>query len=241
MEILTIENFLSFITILGIEIILGIDNLVFIVVAVHNLNTIDRERARNIGLTIAMFCRIITLFIAFYIKNLTKPLFIIFNQPISLSSILMILGGGFLTIKGFSELYDLKKTINNPKIVKVKSDFKGVILQIVFIDLVLSFDSIMAAIAVTDYMYLVVIAIIVTVIIMTFLSRKLGKLIYKYKSFRVLALATITLLGISLIFNGIGVTIARSSLYLAIFFAITFEVLRIYITEVNKFDSQQSN
>lgn len=234
MDLFSFESILSLAMLLGLELILGIDNLIFIVVAVYNLGAGEREKARNVGLAMALVLRMLILLTTIFFKNLKTPLVVIGTFSLSFCNIFYLLGGGFLLIKGISELHDLSQSTGNVKTMQVRNGFYPVIFQISVINTILSFDSIMAAVSITESTFLIALTTIITVVIMMFLSRKLGKIIYKYQSIKVLALAIISLLGVSLIFNGLNIPLSKSSLYLTIFFAITFEIIRTFIVDLNK-------
>ncbi|MBN9542655.1 MAG: TerC family protein [Alphaproteobacteria bacterium] len=237
MDLFNLDSAFSLLTLLGLELVLGIDNLIFIVVAVYNLEHEERERARNIGLMLALIFRVLILITTVFFRNLKTPLVTIGGFSLSFCNIFQLLGGGFLLIKAISELYELSKRNGSVRTMQVRSGFYPVIFQIIVIDMILSFDSIMAAVSVSEHASIIVISIMITVILMMFLSRKLGKMIYKHQSIKVLALSIVSLLGISLIINGFNIQISKSSLYLAIFFAITFEIIRTIVIDFNK-DSQ---
>lgn len=240
MELLTIENFLSLFTLLGLEIILGIDNLIFISISCSGLYNKEKKKARNIGIISATILRICMLLIAIFLKSFSTPLFVIFTIPISIKSIFYLLGGGFLLIKGVNELYFIKKNIDFAHNFRVKSDFRDVLIQMSIINAIFSFDSMMVAISITETFLLMFSSVFITLFAMLFFSRRISHIINRYKSIKILAFAIVSLLGISLIFSGLNMEISKSSLYLTIFFAISFEIIRTIVIDNNKLNSQSS-
>jgi len=230
MEFLTSEALLNLFTLTGLEIILGIDNVIFIALLVQDLKGKERIKARTIGLSIALVARILMLFTATWIMQLTKPLFTIFTFEFSGRSLLLIIGGAFLVIKSILELMELFNLKEESKQNSDKqTNFFKIIGQIIFIDIILSFDSIITAVGISNDLTIMIIAIIIAMIIMLIASNPIGEFIYANSSIKVLALAFITMVGVMLILNGINIEFDKAYLYFAMFFSGTVEVINIYL------------
>jgi predicted tellurium resistance membrane protein TerC len=238
MEFINTNDILNLLTLTGLEIILGIDNVIFIALLVEPLPAYLRKKVRIYGLSIALVLRIIMLFGATWMIGLTKPLFEIFSIEIAYKNILLFAGGLFLVIKSSLELKsmiggeeDHQKTDNNIS----KSKLWYVIYQIIFIDIVLSFDSIITAVGMSPgNLAVIIIAVIIAMIVMLVFSSQVGEFIYKHPTIKVLGLAFIVLVGIFLISESIEMHIARGYLYCSLFFAGVIEAINILISKKHK-------
>jgi predicted tellurium resistance membrane protein TerC len=226
MELFTSVNILSLFTLTGLEIVLGIDNVIFIALLVQHLKGKQRNRARFIGLSLALIIRVLMLFCASWIMQLKDPLF---SLPISGRSLLLIIGGLFLVIKSVMELIELfheeapKQSEEQTKECK----YLKIISQIIFIDIILSFDSIITAVGISNNLSIMVIAVVIAIIVMLLASDPIGKYIYANPSIKVLALAFIGFLGVILVFAGFNIEINKGYLYFSMLFAGIVEVLNI--------------
>lgn len=219
---------LNLITLTGLEIVLGIDNVIFIAILVQHLPVEKRNKARLMGLSLALILRIVMLFGISWIMKLTQPLFSLFNADFSGRSILLIIGGLFLIVKGFLELREMFED----KQIEPSSDtgskkYMQVILQIVFIDLILSFDSVITAVAMSSNIPVIITAIVIAMVIMIISSHTVGKFIYSHPSIKVLALNFILLVGAMLLLNGFDYYFSKGYLYFAMFFSILNEIINI--------------
>lgn len=224
----SIENALSLATLTGLEIILGIDNVIFIALTAEALPKHQRQKARIIGLSIAFFFRILLLFTAAWIIGLTEPFVTIFGFGISGRSLLLIVGGGFLVVKAMMEIWEMfDENEHSPEMPKRVHTFKSAIIQIIFIDIVLSFDSIITAVGITRHLEIIIIAIIITIIVMLFSAKPIGEFIHKYPSIKVVALMFILLLGVFLMLAGVDIDIPKGYLYFSMFFSMIVEIINI--------------
>jgi predicted tellurium resistance membrane protein TerC len=230
---------LNLFTLTGLEIVLGIDNIILIALLVQNLHGSQRTKARVIGLSLALIFRIIMLFGATWIMTLTAPLFTISGFPVSGRHLLLIIGGSFLIIKSVMELFELfgenqtKDNEPNPK--ERKTKYIKIISQIVFIDIILSFDSIITAVGISNDLPIMVAAVVIAMIVMLIASNPVGEFIYKNPSIKVLALAFIALVGVMLVLNGLDINFNKGYLYFAMFFAGIVEIINIFLRKkINK-------
>ncbi len=224
---------ISFITLSFLEIILGIDNLIFIALVVYKLPKNIKKTARIFGLSLALIIRILMLLTLSWIMGLTEPLFTIFRAEISWKSILLILGGLFLMAKSGYELYgdiikggveDDKKDAKKPH---NKKSLLLAILQISMIDFVFSFDSVITAVGMTNNIQLIISAVIVSMIVMLICSEYISDFLAKYPSLKIIALAFIFLVGVILFADGFNIEIEKTYLYFALFFTLGVEIINI--------------
>ena len=215
------------VTLVFLEVALGVDNILFITLAVSGLPEKLQPIARKTGLCMAMLSRLFLLYIAFVIATLDKTLFIVFNIEISIKSIFFIFGAVFLWIKAIEEIRNTLVLPNFFKKITKRKSFFMVILEIMIFDIVFSLDSIITAIGITDKYWITSLAIIIAVLIMLFASEILSNLIIKYKRLKMLALCFLFLIGIILFFSGINIKIPNSYFYIVVIFSLFVESLNI--------------
>lgn len=235
-NLLTANNLLDLATLSTLEIILGIDNVIFIALLIQHLRPEHRTKVRIMGLSLALIFRVIMLFGASYVMRLTKPIFLLFNHSFSGRDILLFGGGLFLVVKGLLELIELfKQNIKLTRETEEKYDnkFWKAIIQIIFIDLVLSFDSIIVAVGMSNNMLIMVSAITIAIIIMIISSGPIGNFIEKHPSIKVIALSFIIILGLLLICNAFNLNINKGYLYFAMFFTMLVEFINIMLRKRN--------
>lgn len=242
MENIFLPSLISLITLSFLEIILGIDNVIFIALLIQPLASQEKTKARVIGLGLALLFRILFLFTASYIAKLTIPFFVIGSVELSARSILFLIGGLFLIVKPIYEIRDLYKEAKN--ITKHHhgqrqqgKNFKAIISEIVFVDIILSFDSVLTAVAIADNFYIMVVAIIIAMLIMLIASKPVADFIAKNPNSKVIAIMFIMLVGIYLIAEGLGFSSSKNYLYVAMFFAISIEAVNMWLKSIrNKFN-----
>jgi len=232
MDILTYDIFFALITLTFLEIILGIDNLIFIAIAVQKLPKVQRKKARIFGLSLAFIIRILMLLGLTWVMGLTKPLFYIGEAGFSYKDILLILGGLFLIIKaGWEIASDVFFDHNHEDPIDTKKEIaKGMlaaIVQISLVDFIFSFDSVITAVGMTNNVPVIVIAIVIAMIVMLLASESLTNILKTYPSLKIVALAFIFMLGVILFADGIHFHISKGYLYFSLFFTMTVEILNI--------------
>jgi predicted tellurium resistance membrane protein TerC len=233
----TLPNILNLITLTGLEIILGIDNVIFIALLVEPLAPKLRNTVRLYGLSLALILRVIMLFGVSWIIGLTKPLFTIFSFPLAGRNILLIVGGLFLIIKTIHEFMEMFSKENEKAITPVSAQKKllNIIIQIIFVDLILSFDSVITAVGMSpDNITVIIVAVVISMVIMLISSKPIGDFIYAYPSIKVIGLSFIALVGIMLVANGFNINVPKAYLYFAIFFSSTVETINILLSKKNK-------
>ncbi len=231
MDILTYDIFFSLLTLTFLEIILGIDNLIFIALVVQNLPKKQRKTSRLVGLSLAFVIRILMLLTLSWIMSLTEPLFYLGDDGFSFKNFLLIFGGLFLVVKsGWEIASDVLFGLNHDKEekkVNVGKNMFAAILQITLIDFVFSFDSVITAIGMTSNIPVIVTAIVISMIVMLMASEKINYFLQTYPSLKVVALSFIFMVGVILIADGIHMPISKGYLYFSLLFTLAVESLNI--------------
>ena len=230
-ELLTDPHvWLTLVTLSAIEIVLGIDNLVFISIAVSKLPYAQREKARKFGIAVACITRIALLLTLAWLAGLTNDLFAVFGQGISVRDLVLVLGGAFLVVKGAMEIRDLIAGESEEEDIhtKPKASFMGVIAQIAVIDIVFSLDSVIAAVGMANHTPVMVAAILLAVAVMLLASKPLGQFIDHNPTIKMLALAFIVLVGVYLVADGFEAHIPKGYIYGAMAFSALVECLNLW-------------
>ncbi|MBN8211804.1 MAG: TerC family protein [Xanthomonadales bacterium] len=224
------QTWITLITLSAIEIVLGIDNLVFISIAVSRLPYEQREKARKFGIAVACISRIGLLLTLAWLAGLTHDLFTIFGLGISVRDLVLILGGAFLLVKGTGEIRDIIQGEAESEDINTKpvSVFWGVIAQIAVIDIVFSLDSVIAAVGMANQTPVMVGAILLAVAVMLLAATPLGKFIDSNPTVKMLALAFIVLVGVFLVAEGFGAHIPKGYIYFAMGFSAAVESLNLW-------------
>ncbi len=231
MDLLTYDIFFSLLTLTFLEIILGIDNLIFIALAVGKLPPKSRKSARIFGLSLAFAIRILMLLTLSWIMSLTDPLFYVAGLGFSFRNFLLILGGLFLIVKsGWEIASDVLFGLNdNPEEKKFNAakNLIAAILQITLIDFIFSFDSVITAIGMTNNIPVIVTAILISMFVMLIASEKISRILQTYPSLKIVALAFIFMIGVILLADGLHIEISKTYLYFSLFFTVAVESLNI--------------
>ena len=206
----------------ALEIVLGIDNIIFISILVGRLPEAQRGRARVLGLAVAMISRIALLFSIVWLTRMTKPLVQIFNDTFSGRDIILIAGGLFLLVKSVLEVHHTMEGAADPRKSRLFSSFVVIIVQIAVIDIVFSLDSVFTAVGLAraDQVPVMVIAIVISVLVMMFVSRAISEFVDAHPTVKILALAFLVLVGVALIADGTGTHIPKGYLYFAMAFSV---------------------
>ena len=222
----------ALITLTVLEIILGVDNIIFISIVSNKLPADQQGRARTIGLLLAMVFRILLLLTITWIIKLTDPVFTLGfikdeGQPLGISwkDIILIAGGIFLIVKSTLEIHQKLEVARKPAGTVAPSGFMSVILQIVLVDAVFSFDSILTAIGLVDNVWIMIAAVVISMLIMIFFSGTISRFINKHPSLQVLALAFLIMIGMMLIAEGFHQHVNKSYIYTAIAFSLIVELI----------------
>jgi predicted tellurium resistance membrane protein TerC len=228
MELLTDpQAWIAFATLTALELVLGIDNIIFISILVDKLPPEKREFARRIGLFMAMFMRIGLLLLLSVIVGLVEPLFTAFGQEISGRDLILILGGLFLIWKSTGEIHQSLEGEEEHGGKAVGNTMAGIILQIMVIDLVFSLDSIITAVGMVDEVAIMIAAVIASVGLMMAFASGIGRFVSNHPSIKMLALTFLVVVGVVLMAEGLGHHIPKGYIYFAMAFSLGVEMLNI--------------
>ena len=222
------DIWISFLTLCALEIVLGIDNLIFISILTNKLPQEQQAKARQLGLGLALVMRVGLLFSISWIMDLKDDLFSIGNVGISGRDIILILGGLFLIYKSVNEIHEKVEHENEKEneLSKVAT-FNAVIVQIILIDMVFSLDSVITAVGMTDYIGVMIAAVIVSMVIMMLSANTIGDFVNRHPAIKILALAFLIMIGIALVAEGLDFHIPKGYIYFSMAFAIVVESINI--------------
>ena len=222
------EAWISLATLAALEIVLGVDNIIFISILVGRLPERQRQSGRIVGLGLAMLTRILLLMSLAWMMKLTAPLFTVFNQEISGRDLILLIGGLFLIVKSSGEI---KEAINhqdhNESERKNKVSYLGVLIQIAVLDIVFSLDSVITAVGMASHLPVMILAIIIAVGVMMFAAKPIGDFVDTHPTLKILALAFLVLVGISLIAESLDIHIPKGYIYFAMGFSVVVEMINI--------------
>ena len=229
------EAWVSLATLAALEIVLGIDNIIFISILVGRLPERQRQSGRIVGLGLAMITRILLLMSLAWMMKLTAPLFTVFNQEISGRDLILLIGGLFLIIKSSGEI---KEAINHQEHheseSKNKVSYLGVLIQIAVLDIVFSLDSVITAVGMASHLPVMILAIIIAVGVMMFAAKPIGDFVDTHPTLKILALAFLVLVGISLIAESLDIHIPKGYIYFAMGFSVVVEMINIRMRRLMK-------
>nr|WP_275983251.1 TerC family protein [Propionivibrio soli] len=221
------ESWVAFFTLTALELVLGIDNIIFISILVDRLPPQNRETARKLGLFFAMFMRIGLLLLLSYIVGATNPLFSILGKPFSPRDLVLIGGGLFLLWKSTQEIHQLLEGEEEHRETKVKATFSAIIFQIIVIDLVFSLDSIITAVGMVDTVVIMIAAVIASVGLMMVFARSIGLFVSEHPTVKMLALSFLLVVGVALVADGLGHHVPKGYIYFAMAFSLAVEMLNL--------------
>jgi predicted tellurium resistance membrane protein TerC len=221
------QIWIAFATLTALELVLGIDNIIFISILVDKLPLEKRELARRLGLFMAMFMRIGLLLVLSWIVGMTAPLFTILQLEISGRDLVLILGGLFLLWKSVGEIHESLEGAEGKTSSAVKATFAAVLIQIMLIDLVFSLDSIITAVGMVDQIEVMVAAVIASVALMMFFAGPIGRFVSAHPTIKMLALSFLVVVAVVLIAEGFGHHVPKGYVYSAMAFSLLVEMLNI--------------
>ena len=223
------EAWASLLTLTVLEIVLGIDNIIFISIVSSRLPPEQQNKARSIGLMLALVMRILLLSLIFWIAHLTQPLFTIFGQEISWRDIILIGGGLFLLVKGTMEIHHSVESTEEDKASMKKVTFGAVLAQIMVLDIVFSLDSVITAIGMAEEQSIMIAAVVIAIGVMMFAAKPISDFVNRHPTVKMLALSFLLLVGMALIADGLEYHIPRGYLYFAVAFSLGVECLNIWV------------
>lgn len=221
------QVWIAFATLTALELVLGIDNIIFISILVDKLPPAERDRARRIGLAAAMFMRVGLLLVLAWIVGLTAPLFTVLSEEISGRDVILIGGGLFLLWKSVMEIHQLLEGVEGQRSAAVPATFAAVVGQIMLVDLVFSLDSIITAVGMVQWIEVMVAAVIVSVALMMLFAGAIGRFVTGHPTIKMLALAFLVVIGVVLIAAGFEHEVPKGYVYFAMAFAVAVELLNI--------------
>jgi predicted tellurium resistance membrane protein TerC len=225
----TAEGWIALATLTTLEIVLGIDNIVFISILAGKLRVQDRARARKIGLSLAMFIRIALLWSITWVMRLTTPWFVAFSNEISGRDMILLLGGLFLIAKSTYEIHDKLEGEEGHGSAKVAASFAGVIIQILLLDIVFSLDSVITAVGMVQDLAVMVLAVVIAVGVMLVSAGTISDFVERHPTVKMLALSFLLLIGVSLIGEGLDQHIPKGYIYFAMGFSIFVEMINLRV------------
>ena len=229
------EAWISLITLASLEIVLGIDNIVFIAILTSKLPEAQRPSARRIGIALALITRLLLLFSLAWIIGLVDPIFDVFGHAVSWRDIILIGGGLFLLAKGTFEIHEsIEGDHADGDDKKVAKAFLGIVMQIAVLDIIFSLDSVITAVGMVDHISIMVIAILIAVAIMLIASGTVSAFIEQHPTVRMLAMSFLLLVGMTLVADGIGLHIPKGYLYFAMGFSVLVESLNLLVRRRKK-------
>ena len=225
---------ISLLTLIALEVILGIDNVIFISILANKLPEHQQRKARRYGLILAMVLRLGLLAIVTLIMKLNNDLFTVFNQGISAKDLILILGGLFLLYKSSAEIYHKMEGEQGNQTKKIKAaTFGQVILQILIMDMIFSIDSIITAIGMVEEVWIMYVAVIVTVLLMLVAAESISNFVNRHPAFKMLALSFLLLIGFALVSEGFGFEIPKGYIYFSMAFSLLVSVFQMRMNKNN--------
>jgi predicted tellurium resistance membrane protein TerC len=225
--IFSTEVWIGFLTLTALEIVLGIDNIVFISILAGKLPANRQRRARQVGLLLAMGTRILLLFSLSWVIGLTEPLFEILDQSISGRDLVLFVGGLFLVAKSTHEIHDKLEGRSGRKSRAAAPSYASVIVQIALLDIVFSLDSVITAVGMVQQLPVMVAAVMAAVGFMMFFSHAIGEFVERHPTVKMLALSFLLMIGVMLIADGLGHHIPKGYVYFAMAFSVFVETLNL--------------
>ena len=223
------QTWIALLTLTALEIVLGVDNIIFISILVGKLPQRQQNKARVLGLGLAMLTRIALLLSIVWVMKLTAPLFSAFSRQISARDIILIAGGLFLLWKSTIEIHDSLEGAAGEKTGRVAAGFGAVLAQIAILDIVFSLDSVITAVGLASEVAVMIIAIVIAVTVMMFSAGAIGAFVDKHPTIKMLALSFLVLIGVTLIAEGFGRHVPRGYIYFAMAFSVAVELLNMKV------------
>jgi predicted tellurium resistance membrane protein TerC len=223
------EGWIALLTLTVLEIVLGIDNIIFISILAGKLRKEDRERARLWGLSLAMITRLGLLLAITWVMGLTTPLFAVQRNEISGRDLILLIGGLFLIAKSTHEIHDKLEGQEGEGTARTAASFSGVIVQILILDIVFSLDSVITAVGMVEHVSIMMVAVVVAVLVMLMSSRAIGEFVERHPTVKMLALSFLLLIGVSLLGEGLDQHIPKGYIYFAMGFSVFVEMINLRV------------
>ena len=227
------ELLIALVTLTVLEVVLGVDNIIFISILSGKLPKDQQKKARRVGLLAAMVMRIALLFSITWVVGLTAPFFSIMGHPVSGRDLILIGGGLFLLAKATYEIHDKLEGEEGHGSAKAVATFGAVITQVMFLDIVFSLDSVITAVGMVENLTVMVIAVVLAVLVMLFAAEPISMFVEKHPTLKILALSFLLLIGVSLVAEGFGTHIEKGYIYFAMGFSVFVEAINLRVRAKN--------
>lgn len=229
-----VESLIALLTLTSLEVVLGIDNIIFISILASKLEVRLQKQTRFIGLALAMIMRILLLFSISWVMGLTRPLFELFHHAFSGRDLILVLGGFFLLAKSTHEIHDkLEGADHHGKPVK-KSSQRAVLLQIILLDMVFSLDSVITAVGMSNQIWIMITAVVISVGFMMVFAGPVSDFVERHPTVKILALSFLLLIGFTLLVDGLGHHVPKGYIYFAMAFSVFVEMLNLRLRGKSK-------
>jgi predicted tellurium resistance membrane protein TerC len=222
-------GWIALITLTVLEIVLGVDNIIFISILSGKLPQHQQDRARRIGLLLAMLMRVALLFSIAWVARLTEPLFAVFGHGVSGRDLVLILGGLFLLAKSTHEIHENLEGEGAHGEARAVASFAGVLVQIMLLDIVFSLDSVITAIGMADQLSVMILAVMIAVGVMMVAAGSISRFVERHPTVKMLALSFLLLIGMSLILDGVGQHVPKGYIYFAMGFSVFVEMINLRV------------
>lgn len=223
------ETWIAFLTLVALELVLGVDNVIFISILAGKLPQDQQQRARTTGILLAVITRVLLLLSLSWIIGLTEPLFKVLSFEISGRDLVLIIGGLFLLWKSVHEIHQKLEGEEGRASTKVAAAFWSVIVQIMLLDIVFSLDSVITAVGMVDHIEIMIAAVVIAAVVMVFTARPLGNFVERHPTIKMLALSFLLLIGFTLIVEGLHRHIPKGYIYFAMGFSVLVEMLNLRV------------
>lgn len=228
------ETWISLLTLTFLEIVLGVDNIIFISIVSGKLPEENQAKTRNTGLLLALVFRVLLLLGITYIIKFNEPLFEVFGHGFSGRDLILLVGGLFLIMKSTSEIHHKMEGDEQETGTKAKSTVRSVITQIILLDIIFSFDSILTAVGLVDEVIIMIIAVVIALGVMMTFAGKISNFINKHPSLQILALSFLILIGFMLLIEAFHYEVPKGYMYFAVFFSLVVEIINIKVRKKTK-------
>ena len=221
------QAWIAFFTLVALELVLGVDNVIFISILAGKLPAAQQQRARVTGLAMAVLSRILLLFSLSWIIGLSAPLFSLFGHEVSGRDVILILGGLFVLGKSTYEIHQKLEGEEGHTSTRVKASFLSVIVQVLLLDVVFSLDSVITAVGMVDQLEIMIAAVVIAAVVMILLAKPLSDFVDRHPTIKILALSFLLLIGFTLIVEGLHQHIPKGYIYFAMGFSVMVEMLNL--------------